>query len=256
MRTTVTRGKRVAEHLQRPVARRVVDDDDLDRDGLRFDARESLGEQIAGVQRRDDDDCPHATRQDTRMRRVVMWSTDPVGKQMAGPGIRYHRLATRARKALRGDARCSRRTDSWDAVHLPSGRVRGLRVGRGGRRRRRPEPATRPDPSLHRAGVRIVFDLYAPALVEAAAILAGEEAPIARKGASATKRSSRSRGLPLLGDAFLCASERQRDHWLGALAALGRVSPEVYGRDPALRSLVAVVPFGLDPAAIQSWGRS
>ena len=51
-----------------------------------------------------------------------------------------------------------------------------------------------------------------------------------------------------LGDAFLCASDRQRDHWLGALAALGRVSPEVYGRDPALRSLVAVVPFGLDPA--------
>ena len=28
------------------------------------------------------------------MRRVVMWSTDPVGKRMAGPGIRYHRLAT------------------------------------------------------------------------------------------------------------------------------------------------------------------
>ena len=34
------------------------------------------------------------TRHDTRMLRVVMWSTDPVGKQMAGPGIRYHRLAT------------------------------------------------------------------------------------------------------------------------------------------------------------------
>jgi glycosyltransferase involved in cell wall biosynthesis len=29
---------------------------------------------------------------------------------------------------------------------------------------------------------------------------------------------------------------------------LGRISPEVYARDPALWSLVAVVPFGLDPA--------
>ena len=28
------------------------------------------------------------------------------------------------------------------------------------------------------------------------------------------------------GDAFVCASERQRDLWLGALAALGRVEPE------------------------------
>lgn len=52
----------------------------------------------------------------------------------------------------------------------------------------------------------------------------------------------------LLGDAFVCASERQRDHWLGALAALGRVSPERYADDPTLRSLIAVVPFGLDPA--------
>ena len=101
---------------------------------------------------------------------------------------------------------------------------------------------------LHRAGIRIVFDLYAPALVEAAAILAGEDSADRSGGIRYEEVVAVTRVALQLGDAFLCASDRQRDHWLGALAALGRVSPEVYGRDPALRSLVAVVPFGLDPA--------
>jgi glycosyltransferase involved in cell wall biosynthesis len=53
------------------------------------------------------------------------------------------------------------------------------------------------------------------------------------------------------GDFFLCASEKQRDFWLGALAALGRVNPNTYDADPSLRSLIDVVPFGVDdePAA-------
>ena len=50
------------------------------------------------------------------------------------------------------------------------------------------------------------------------------------------------------GDFFLCASERQRDFWLGSLASLGRVNPAVYGADPTLRGLIDVVPFGVDPA--------
>src|SRR4029450_2126090 len=102
--------------------------------------------------------------------------------------------------------------------------------------------------SLRRAGVRIVFDLYAPAFVEAAAILAEEHDADQSRGIRYEEVVAVTRVSLQLGDAFLCASDRQRDHWLGALAALGRVSPEVYARDPALQSLVAVVPFGLDPA--------
>jgi glycosyltransferase involved in cell wall biosynthesis len=47
------------------------------------------------------------------------------------------------------------------------------------------------------------------------------------------------------GDFFCCASERQRDFWLGSLAALGRVNPLVCAGDPTLERLLAVVPFGL-----------
>lgn len=49
------------------------------------------------------------------------------------------------------------------------------------------------------------------------------------------------------GDFFLCASEKQRDFWIGALAALGRVNTASYDEDETLRSLLAVAPFGLDP---------
>jgi GT2 family glycosyltransferase/glycosyltransferase involved in cell wall biosynthesis len=47
------------------------------------------------------------------------------------------------------------------------------------------------------------------------------------------------------GDFFLCASERQRHFWLGHLASLGRLTPALYDNDPTVRSLLAVVPFGL-----------
>jgi GT2 family glycosyltransferase len=47
------------------------------------------------------------------------------------------------------------------------------------------------------------------------------------------------------GDFFICASERQRDFWLGMLTALNRVNPYSYKEDPRLRRLIDVVPFGL-----------
>ena len=182
------------------------------------------------------------------MRRVVMWSTDPVGMQMAGPGIRYHRLSTELASRFEvtlvapGEgipdapytflpaqsvrAASDLAADVVVAQGLPLGVIRGLR----------------------RVGVGLVFDLYAPALVEAAALLAEERDADRARSIRYDEVVAVTRVALLLGDAFLCASERQRDHWLGALAALGRVSPEVYAADPALRSLVAVVPFGLDPA--------
>jgi len=47
------------------------------------------------------------------------------------------------------------------------------------------------------------------------------------------------------GDFFICASERQRDFWLGMSAALNRVNPFTYNQDPTLKKMIDVVPFGL-----------
>jgi glycosyltransferase involved in cell wall biosynthesis len=48
-----------------------------------------------------------------------------------------------------------------------------------------------------------------------------------------------------IGDFFICASERQRDWWLGLLEAHGRINPATFDADPSLRRLVDVVPYGL-----------
>ena len=49
----------------------------------------------------------------------------------------------------------------------------------------------------------------------------------------------------LAGDFFICASERQRDWWLGLLEAHGRINQWTFEADPSLRSLLDVVPYGL-----------
>ncbi len=51
-----------------------------------------------------------------------------------------------------------------------------------------------------------------------------------------------------LGDYFICASETQRDLWLGSLLAAGRLNPRNWSRDPTFRQLIDVVPFGLPEA--------
>ena len=53
-------------------------------------------------------------------------------------------------------------------------------------------------------------------------------------------------------DFLLCASEKQRDFWLGQLAGVGRINELNYDTSERLSSLIAVAPFGIDerpPAA-------
>ncbi len=47
------------------------------------------------------------------------------------------------------------------------------------------------------------------------------------------------------GDLFLCASTKQRDFWLGQLAAVGRLNPVTYDVDESMDQLVKIVPFGV-----------
>ncbi|MFQ5575107.1 MAG: glycosyltransferase, partial [Terriglobia bacterium] len=42
-----------------------------------------------------------------------------------------------------------------------------------------------------------------------------------------------------------CASEKQRDFWIGMLSSLNRINPATYDRDKTLRGLISVVPFGV-----------
>jgi glycosyltransferase involved in cell wall biosynthesis len=54
-----------------------------------------------------------------------------------------------------------------------------------------------------------------------------------------------TRQLAMAGDFFFCASQRQRDYWLGVLDSLGRINPDTYAGDPLLYHLIDIVPLGL-----------
>jgi glycosyltransferase involved in cell wall biosynthesis len=94
----------------------------------------------------------------------------------------------------------------------------------------------------------IVFDIYSPLHLETLALT---------KGASSEARDAHVRlSIETLnhqlerGDFLICASERQRDLFIGQLCAVGRANALTYDPDPTLRRLIDVVPFGLpDDAA-------
>lgn len=193
---------------------------------------------------------------------VLIISNDIVGAVMAGPGIRYAQLArvlaehlpTRlAAPALSGDASAltaaiPSRAElvicpelAWEALR-PHAKWAAAVLA--------PADVAARLPALAELEGALVIDGYDPLLAEWLALHAGPDAP---GGEADLLRRWEERLCSLyppylMGDYYLCASERQRTWWLGQLEAAGRLTPEQYAADPSLRRLVDVAPFGL-PAA-------
>ena len=92
-------------------------------------------------------------------------------------------------------------------------------------------------------GAAIVVDLYDPFHLEQLE-QARDLGPTGRRDAVLGCIDALGTQLAL-GDMFLCASARQRDLWLGHLAACGRINPATYDADPSLQSFLRIVPFGV-----------
>jgi len=98
-------------------------------------------------------------------------------------------------------------------------------------------------PALRQTKTPLVVDLYIPLLLEE---LQRERPQSLAEQSLFFDRLRRDLSAQILAaDFILCASEKQRDYYLGAMSALGRVNPYSHGDDPSLRRLIAVVPFGL-----------
>jgi len=97
-------------------------------------------------------------------------------------------------------------------------------------------------PFLQDLSVPWVADVYIPTPVESLAWHALSDPVQRTKGYEHAWCGTRA--VARYADFFLCASERQRDFWLGVLAAYGRLRPELYTGDSDLRNLIDVVPFG------------
>jgi glycosyltransferase involved in cell wall biosynthesis len=89
----------------------------------------------------------------------------------------------------------------------------------------------------------VVWDVYSPLHLETLALTRGASGP-ARDWHVRTSRQVMNDQLQR-ADFLMCASERQRDLYIGQLCALGRANALTFDPDPTLRRLIDVVPFGL-----------
>src|SRR4051794_35208780 len=94
---------------------------------------------------------------------------------------------------------------------------------------------------MRASGARLVFDLFVPEALEAL-----ERYPGRSWRARLLMAYMRDRLADCLriGHHFICSTQRQRDLWIGAMLAEGVLTPALAERDPALRSVIDLVPYG------------
>ncbi|AHI01283.1 glycosyltransferase [Kutzneria albida] len=183
-----------------------------------------------------------------KSRRVLVLTGDSITDRMAGPAIRAWNMA----EVLSGEHQvrlvttnpsCTPPEATFEVHHAP--------------RRNLPEHVDWADvvvlqghaleflPGLKQRGSTkiVVCDLYDPMHLEL--LEQGKDGTDEQRGKDLLGVTRVINTQLRRGDFFLCASQRQRHLWLGHLAALGRITPELYDSDPTTRSLLAEVPFGL-----------
>lgn len=179
-------------------------------------------------------------------RRIVVATAEPIGERMAGPAIRAwnfaEQLAHRHHVELVTLATCDRfhplfgvrQVDRDALVELE--RWMDVLVFQGGLLKIHPFLASTDKP--------IVADVYDPFHLENLEPTSGHS-DVSSRTSNVMHLTRVLNDQLCRADFFLCASERQRDFWLGSLSALGRITPAGYDDDPTFRHLIDVVPFGV-----------
>ncbi|MDP8932346.1 MAG: glycosyl transferase, partial [Actinomycetota bacterium] len=181
----------------------------------------------------------------TSRQRVLIVTADTVGPKMAGPAIRAWEMAKTLSQehevTLASFTKPEITHDGFRVVHLSSQRLGSFLewaevvVVQGFTLFLYPEIAE--------SDLPIVVDIYDPFHIEALVLRRNE--PATERWATATSDREVVNAQLMRGDLFLCASDKQRDFWLGQLAAVGRINPATYDQGPDLRGLLEIAPFGL-----------
>ncbi len=183
------------------------------------------------------------------MSKVVVATHDPVGRAMAGPAIRSLELARQLHHAgndvtIAVPDRTDLDEEPFEVATYDLRSFNGLRrVAEDAEVVVLQAPVLGANPYLSASGACLVIDLYDPFPLAHLAMTAVENAP--GKYPAWLDVLAMFDELIRQGDFFMCASERQRDLWIGAMLALNRVNEATYRRDPSLHSLIDIVPFGL-----------
>ncbi|MGH9055409.1 MAG: glycosyltransferase [Acidimicrobiales bacterium] len=180
------------------------------------------------------------------MTSVLIVTEDAIGERMAGPAIRAWNMAgclAGSHEVVLATTRspCDKRSDRFRVEAAGADRLADLEgwcevlVVQGYVLERHPV--------LNHSTKATVVDLYDP--------LHFETLELTRHDLEPDRSANVAHSVQVLthqlgrGDFFLCASDKQRDLWLGHLGALGRLNPDTYRDDPSLRRLIEVAPFGV-----------
>jgi hypothetical protein len=209
---------------------------------------------------RDPDNVPGLDRDETRAlldqfgvgrvfasrQRIAIITPDVLRPQMAGPAIRAWRMAIALSRAhdvqLASTVHCELRHDSFPVSRVGDDGLHALEawcdvlVFQG--------HVMHDFPWLRDSKKVLLVDIYDPIHLEVLE-QSREQTDWDRRNLSRITVEVLNEQLAR-GDHFLCASEKQRDFWLGQLAAVGRLNPSTYDDGENLERLISVVPFGLD----------
>lgn len=182
-------------------------------------------------------------------RRVLVVTLDTLAERMAGPAIRAweisRALSVEHDVRLVTFGRCTRDGEGFEARQIDVGDFRGeveasdVVVIQGF--------VFNAFSWLQTCEQVLVVDLYDPFQLETLEV--DRFKPPAERDRALAFALGELGDQVRRGDLFLCASRRQRDLWIGHLAAAGRINPLTYDADPTLASLITIVPFGTSAEA-------
>ena len=183
--------------------------------------------------------------------RVLVTCAEPVGARMAGPAIRARELAG----ALAGA--CDVTLAAPAPSEVDDERIALLEAGLAdydallGAIGSHDVVVTQLLPprllaKVWRMPARLAVDLYNPTVVEVLEAARGRSAAARERRRRVATRAATAHLAA--ADFVLCASEQQRDLWLGGMALRELLAPEDLDADPDLSRMMAVVPFGVPSA--------
>jgi len=191
--------------------------------------------------------------------KILIISYDIIGKQMAGPGIRFYEFA----KIL---------SNFLDVTLVAPNRIdidtEGFKAGqyRVGSYRSLEKYTENADiilmqghilyyfPFLKNYTGKIIIDLYNPFNLESLEMF--KDSSMAERLRIDKNNLNILKTQLTIGDYFICASEKQKDYWLGMLGAMGRVNPYNYDSDNTFKKLIDIVPFGIPSSPPKHTGES
>ena len=167
---------------------------------------------------------------------VLIISPEVVGAHMAGPGIRYYQLArvlsAELAVLLAVPGASTIESAPFTILHYRSlGDADVVSAVQRARAVMAPALTVGENDVLVNSPAPLIVDGYDPVMAET--LFLGGDVGEQRWALARAYRA---------GDFFVCASERQRDWWLGTLEAFGRVNAHTFTASASLRRLVVVVP--------------